>query len=219
MHVENVDRSAARSSAARSAYTPLLPPGPADMFWAEIAPRDHLVQMYQSCDAFLNALEGYVAGGLGSGESEVVIATKAHREALDERLRRRGFDIESLTAQDRYIALDAEETLARFMTTDGWPDEARFAALVRGLIRRASQAAASGQRAQQRSVRAFGEMVAVLWARGHSGATVRLEHLWHKLCQEEGLKLFCAYPRIAFAQDASTSMAEICALHSNVIPG
>src|SRR5688500_19228341 len=55
-----------------------------------------------------------------------------------------------------------------------------------------------------RSVRAFGEMVAVLWANGHNGATVRLEHLWHAFCQSEAFSLFCAYPKTGFTQDAST---------------
>ena len=57
-------------------------------------------------------------------------------------------------------------------------------------------------RAGGRRVRAFGEMVAVMWARGEQGATVRLEHLWHRLCQSEAFSLFCAYPRIGFTQDA-----------------
>lgn len=46
-----------------------------------------------------------------------------------------------------------------------------------------------------RRVRAFGEMVAVMWTRGQSGATVQLEHLWHRFCQTKAFSLFCAYPK------------------------
>jgi hypothetical protein len=60
-------------------------------------------------------------------------------------------------------------------------------------------------------------MVALLWAQGHSGATVRLEHLWHSLCQEEAFALFCAYPRTGFTQDATESIKEICETHSRVL--
>lgn len=70
-----------------------------------------------------------------------------------------------------------------------------------------------------RRVRAFGEMVALLWQRGQTGATVRLEHLWHRICEERGLSLFCAYPRIGFTKNAEESIAEICAAHSKVLQG
>ena len=66
---------------------------------------------------------------------------------------------------------------------------------------------------------AAGEMVAILWARGHTGATVRLEHLWHRLCATESFTLFCAYPKIGFTQDGPASIREICAAHSAVVPG
>ncbi len=54
-----------------------------------------------------------------------------------------------------------------------------------------------------RRVRAFGEMVAVLWDQGQNAATVRLEHLWHKLCPEEkDFSLFCTYPKAGFTDFA-----------------
>ena len=94
---------------------------------------------------------------------------------------------------------------------DGWPDETRFRAVVRELLTRA--------RGNGRRVRAFGEMVALLWARGDQGATVRLEYLWHQLCNTDGFSLFCAYPRIGFTGDSSQCISELCDLHSKVIPG
>ena len=97
------------------------------------------------------------------------------------------------------------ETLSLFMR-NGWPDDERFAECIRAIVDRA--------RAHDRPVRAFGEMVALLWAQGHNGATGRLEHLWHSLCQSEAFTLFCAYPRSGFTKDATESMQEICAAHS-----
>jgi hypothetical protein len=60
-------------------------------------------------------------------------------------------------------------------------------------------------------------MVALLWAQGQSGATVRLEHLWHEFCQSKAFSLFCAYPRSGFTKNADDSIREICAAHSKVI--
>ena len=54
---------------------------------------------------------------------------------------------------------------------------------------------------RQRRIRAFGEMVAILWAQGNDGATVRLEHLWNKFSQKAQFCLFCAYPKAGFTKD------------------
>ena len=181
-----------------------------EVFWGEMTPCDHAVQIYGTDEAFLDALEGFVAQGLHQGESAIIIATPEHRTSLARRLESRGLDLEKARARDQYIALDAETTLSEFMRAD-WPDDGLFARCVDSLIRRA--------RAHGRPVRAFGEMVALLWAQGHSGATVRLEHLWHQLCRERAFPLFCAYPRSGFTQDATVSLEEICATHDRLLGG
>ena len=179
-----------------------------DVFWGEIAPSEHVVQIYGDDGAFLDSLHGFVAGGLEAGEGVIVVATDAHLMALDERLRSKGIDVWSARGRDEYIPLDASETLNRFLM-NGWPDEYLFEQTVTELLSRAGR--------NDRRVRAFGEMVAVLWAQGLSGATVRLEHLWQGFCQANSFSLFCAYPRSGFTQDADASIQEICAAHSRVI--
>jgi hypothetical protein len=180
----------------------------AEIFWGEVSPCEHLVQFYEADSVFLDTLEGFVSGGLTAGESAIVIATPAHRQILEQRLTSRGFDVEHAKSQDQYIPLDAEQTLGLFMK-QGWPDDERFFKLVRELLTRA--------RRNGRKVRAFGEMVAIMWARGEHGATVRLEHLWHQLCSSEGFSLLCAYPKVGFTQNASASINEICAAHSKTV--
>ena len=179
-----------------------------EIFWGEISPCEHFVQIYKDDAVFLDALEGFVAGGLRAGEGVVVIATPAHLAGLERRLLAAGVDVKLATLQDQYIALDAKRTLAKFMVR-GWPDDVLFDRVVTDLLRRAGQGG--------RRVRAFGEMVALLWDEGHTGATVRLEHLWHRMCHERGFSLFCAYPRIGFTQGADLSIKEICAAHSKVV--
>ena len=179
-----------------------------EVFWGEIAPCEHAVQIYEDADVFLDSLEGFVAGGLRAGDGVVLIATREHLADLERRLATNGFDLDDARSVDQYIALDAGETLSQFMVKE-WPDERLFERLVTDVLTRAGRGG--------RRVRAFGEMVALMWARGHNGATVRLEHLWHGLCKKEAFSLFCAYPRSGFTKGADESIREICDVHSRVI--
>ena len=181
-----------------------------DVFWGEIAPCEHVVQIYENDEGFLDLLSGFVSGGVNAGECAVVIATAAHIEALNERLTAAGYSVSDLISQTQYIPLDAEETLSKFMVND-WPDENLFNKVISEVIKKA--------KGNNRKVRAFGEMVAILWAKGHIGATVRLEHLWNRFCENDAFCLFCAYPQSGFTQDASESVMHICSAHTKMITG
>lgn len=183
------------------------PTGP-EIFWGEVTPCEHLVQIYEDDDVFLDTLAGFAGGGIRSGDGVIIIATATHLEALRSRLTESGLDLAAAEAEDRYIPVDAEELLSRLVFR-GWPDDYLFRQGVTELLARAG---GGGRR-----VRAFGEMVAILWARGQNAATVRLEHLWQGICQNEGLSLFCAYPKSGFTQDANVSIQELCALHSRIV--
>lgn len=176
-------------------------------FWGEIAPNDHIVQIYEDEPTFLNSLEGFAGSGFLAGESVIVIGTEKHLKILNQRLLSHGFNINKLISDDKYLPLDAEEVLDNFMI-DNKPDETRFMKLVKGLVRRA--------RKEGRKVRAFGEMVAVLSSRGNSVATLELEHLWNKFCEKEPLCLFCAYPRNSMT---ITGKQHICSEHTKIISG
>jgi hypothetical protein len=181
-----------------------------NVFWGEIAPCDHVVQIYENDDVFLDLLNGFVSGGVNAGDCVIVIATVAHLKELDARLENLGFNISDLIAKNLYLPVDAEQMLSEFMVND-WPDETLFMSTVSDLIVKAKM--------DNRQVRAFGEMVAILWAKGQVGATVRLEHLWNKFCETQAFCLFCAYPQSGFTQDASESVMHICGAHSKMIAG
>ena len=183
----------------------------ADVFWGEIAPTDHLVQIYENDDVVLDSLEGFVTSGFKAGESVVIIATEEHLDALNNRLIANEFDLNEFQSTHQYIPLDAHKTLEKFMI-NGWPNESLFMEAVKEVI-----ALARGK--NNRKTRAYGEMVAILWGQGHSGATVHLEHLWNIFCAKETLCLFCAYPKTGFTQDAKASMEHICSTHTMIIAG
>jgi hypothetical protein len=165
------------------------------------------VQLYACDTSFLDALEGYVAAGIRGGDAIIVIATPAHRALLEQRLAEGGFDVRTAAARGQYIALDARATLDRFVV-DGWPDETRFRALIGDLVATA--------REHYPCVRAFGEMVGLLWAEGRHAATLELERLWTRLCHEERFPLFCAYSQAIFADPGAAE--PIRAAHARVCP-
>ena len=177
-------------------------------FWGEIPPGEHIAQFYDSDAVFLDTLAGFIGGGLIAGETTIVIATAPHLNALEQRLDRARVEVAQAIIEGRYIAMNAETALARFMV-EQWPDDQLFTEFVTALIVRGQQ---NGRR-----VRAFGEMVALLWSRGNIAATIRLERLWQGLCTSQNFSLLCAYPKTGCSEDASISIAEICAAHSRVI--
>lgn len=179
-------------------------------FWGELAPAEHSVQIYRDESSFMDSLEGYVGSGLRAGDAVIVIATAGHLHELEKRMRGNWIDLDRARWEGRYIAVLAQETLSRFMM-NGMPDETLFRQVVSDLLARA--------RTRGRKVRAFGEMVATLWAEGNEDAAIRLEHLWSRLQAVEQFPLFCAYPRSHFKLDATASIQSICAAHSRVIPG
>ena len=180
------------------------------VFWAEMSPCEHVVQIYGDDRVFLDGLEGFVGNGLRQGEAVIVIATAMHLHGLEERLRRNGVDVDRARRENRYITRLAEETLHGFMVDD-WPDENLFRAAMEALI-------TMGRGDSRRKVRAFGEMVAILWSGGHHAATIHLELLWSKVCAAEKFPLYCAYPRDTFSRNATESIVEICRIHSRVAP-
>lgn len=180
-------------------------------FWKDIAPCDHLVQVYENEKIFLDTLEGFAGTGLIHDESVVIIATRTHLDALENRLRHQRFNMDEMKMQNRYIAIDADEILTQFMSGN-WPDEAKFQEIMSEIITRA-------QGPGNRKVRAFGEMVAVLWERGLKVATVFLEGLWEQLRDRENFMLFCAYPHTSFHASAPNALESICKTHSKVIDG
>ena len=180
------------------------------VFWGEIALCDHVVQVYENDNLFLSALEGFIGSGFLAGDAVIIIATNEHLAAIETRLTNQGFDIELFKARDQFIALEANEMLSKFMLNN-WPDEKLFFETITSLLERVQQ--------KDRKIRAFGEMVALLWEQGLNGATVQLENLWNQLHKKSQFTLFCAYPKIGFTQDIHSSMDKICCEHSKIIDG
>ena len=183
--------------------------------WHESDHRGHVVQFYSDDSYLLEELSRFIGTALGAGDSAVVIATQKHLDGLALRLKSRGFDLARAARHGRYIALEASETLSKFMVGAS-PDPQRFRDVIVPALERTS-AAAEGEK---RRVVAFGEMVALLWAEGQVDAAIRLEQLWNELARTHTFSLRCAYPIKGFGQQQhGTPFLKICSEHSAVIPG
>jgi hypothetical protein len=177
--------------------------------WRGTGKSDHFVQLYHTDEFLIECLAGFISDGIWKSERAIIIATAAHRNALEERLRQKGVDVASSIVTGQYLALDAQEMLAKFMV-EKMPDREAFNATIGRLI---EDVTGGG-----RQLRAFGEMVALLWTDGNREAAIALEQLWNDLSRKHPFALFCAYP--ASCSGASTgqvNLEHICSSHSCVI--
>jgi signal transduction histidine kinase/ActR/RegA family two-component response regulator len=178
--------------------------------WAERGSTEHFVQFYEADGFLLNSLSDYIGKAIVSGDGALVVATQSHRDGLDELLHANGLDVINAKLRGSYVSLDAGDTLAKFMV-GGTPDPERFNQIVGGVI----SSVADGRS----NIRAFGEMVALLWAEGNFDGALRLETLWNELQKVHSFSLFCAYPMNEFSGERFMEMhGSICGVHSRVFP-
>jgi hypothetical protein len=67
------------------------------------------------------------------------------------------------------------------------------------------------------SVRAYGEMVDLLWKDGSQKAAIRLEMLWNQLAQTREFSLLCGYSMGNFYKKAG--IEDIFCQHSHILEG
>jgi signal transduction histidine kinase/ActR/RegA family two-component response regulator len=177
--------------------------------WNVGGPHSHSVQFYESDNFLVDSLSRWFDDGLSRDGSCIFIGTDEHRAGLEERLSRNGINLASLRQHGRYTCLDASETLSRFMV-DGWPEEALFKEAIDRVLDGASH---HGQ------VRAFGEMVALLWANGNRHGALRLEEIWNAYMATRSFSLCCAYPLKGFGENDDPALfMKVCEQHGPVLP-
>lgn len=171
---------------------------------------DHIAQTYQDPAALAESVAEYLAAGLRAGEAAIVIARPQHRRRFIGALARLELNAQALVEQGQLRFLDAEETLALFMT-GGMPQWDRFQQAVGGLI--------ADARLRYPRVRAYGEMVDVLWQQGSRDAAIRLEEYWNDLGKLQAFALFCAYFMDPLDSKAYAGPLQcVCKVHSHLIP-
>lgn len=183
-----------------SSWTPLALPASA----AE-QPSGHAVHFYDDDAALVAQLAAYVGAGLADGEICLVIASAPHLLGMQHSLALSR--LARPEGQGRLVAVDADETLDRFMR-EGWPDPELFDASVGALVRDCLD--------EGLPVRGFGEMVGMLHARGQLAAAIQLEKLWEALHADVAFPVLCAYPALGSEQEQADVREHVQARHTHL---
>ncbi len=169
----------------------------------------HAVQFYGTDESLFTTVANFLAAGLVAGQPSVVIATPSHRISIVNHLRDRLIDCDRALRNGDLVLLDAEATLDLFMVHDE-PDAELFESNVGRLL----DQAINGR--PRIVLRAYGEMVDVLWKQGRSEAAIKLEILWNKLAVKYNFALLCGYSMGSFYKQTQ-QLEEVIALHTDVI--
>lgn len=170
---------------------------------------DHMVAIYDVDEELVSAVAAFLGEALAQGGAAVVIATDAHRRALDAALEAQGHPLEVLIAMGRYRPLDANVTLDTFMR-DGRPDAGKFASAIGAILHDVVRSTGP--------VRLFGEMVGLLWEDGNLAGAIELETLWNEVAAHHTFALFCAYAMSSLETSADlTAVKRMCDQHSSVL--
>ena len=183
--------------------------------WVELLSRpvekSHIVQIYRETSTLRNTVSHYLSDGFRNGESAAVIATKDHWSEFRKGLKDRRHDPERLEREGRLAVLDARSTLDGFMR-QGMPVEALFHETIAPVLKSLSSSGAP-------TIRAYGEMVSLLWNNRQYDAAVRLEELWNELAESLNFSLLCAYQGDALAPEFHGRTAQgVFQQHSHMVP-
>lgn len=182
------------------------------MFLEGAPPAGHAVQVYSELAELAASVGTFLDAGFRAGEPAVVIAAAGHTQAFLAELERRGHDVDELQAQGLLSCCDAENTLASFMDGDV-PSSERFEETVGGLLDEVAR------RYPEKTIRAFGEMVDLLFQQGQQGTAIALEELWNRALESRRCALLCGYELDVFDMDTQTSaLPEIIRTHTHPRP-
>jgi anti-sigma regulatory factor (Ser/Thr protein kinase) len=163
--------------------------------------QEHAVQFYEHDTELTASVGAQLADALDEGAAAVVIATPEHRLNFERELKRLGVD-----PAGRLRLLDAAVMLER-LTDNGRIDPEAFRRVIGGVVRDAAR--------DGRTVWAYGEMVALLWAEGKVASALELEQLWNELQATLEFSLLCAYPSsLAADPQHAEAIGEVCRLHT-----
>jgi hypothetical protein len=167
----------------------------------------HSVQFYKDSDGLCEIVGGFLATGLTQGDPALIIATPQHRSQIIACLQARGFDTDALKRSGELTTLDAGGALALFLA-DCDPNPASFRYSIGGIIQQICE------KRPGTVLRAYGEMVDMLWKDGREVAAIRVETLWNELANSHAFNLLCGYSMGHFYKDSA--LAAIKAQHSHL---
>ena len=180
----------------------------------DLAPEQHLVQLYADADdaALLANVACYVAAGLKRKNGVLLLVPLDRWERLRAELDACDVEYGRAMEEGTLLVLDAG-AIAREVIVDGEASRLRFLETV-GLA-----ASSLLVRKDLSGLRAYGELVGMLWSEGRAEVAARIEKFWNELLRADGFSLFCAYPVDVFGADfGSSRMDEVLCAHTQLLP-
>jgi hypothetical protein len=175
--------------------------------------RGHFVQLYQADELALTKNVGtYLCEGMKRGDGILVIVTPEHRQLFSRQLDLFGGHTEAAIEKKQLVFLDAHDTLAQFMVS-GQPDWHLFERVVSAAMREVRSLTANA------GLRAYGEMVGVLWKSRQFAAAIRLEQLWNRMLEQSSFSLYCAYAIDVFGKEFHVANLDgVLCTHTHLVP-
>lgn len=172
------------------------------------SPPRHAATFYDSEESLVSTVTTFLNDGLIAGEPALVIATAEHRAAIEARLQAGHVEVVTAKRTGDLVMLDAEDMVGTFMV-NGSPDPNAFGRTFGSIMRQV-------QRGRARTpIRAYGEIVNVLWQQRATGAAIQVEMLWNKLATSLEFSLLCSYAMGNFFKQAE-ELQDVCRLHTRV---
>lgn len=164
------------------------------------ANRRHEIVFCADEETLLNSLAQFIGAAFSISNPAIVWATELHRNALTDKLRAQGIDINAAFRRGIYISADVSERADINQTQQ----------VVEGLRAAASKAGKAHPR-----VAVCGERAGCLWAEGNVEEAIRLEQLWNELAATQDLDIRCVYPAPS-SHDGDQALEAICSEHGAV---
>jgi len=172
----------------------------------------HDVQFYKTDQYLVDTVVSFLGDGIRAGQPIIVIATDTHRRAFVDTLMARNLDPDKLYSGQLAVWLDARETLAAFME-GSVPNRELFYATVGSVFERLVE------KRYYLVVRAYGEMVDLLYKDGNIEGAIVLEQLWNELANQYKYSLLCGYCVDNFLHEAGVEgFRRVCDHHRGALP-
>lgn len=171
----------------------------------------HVVRIYRKSSFLQRSVVSWVKPALDHGGGAVLVCTTGNASRILSGMREEGLDAASLADEGRIVVVPAEEFMRGFMR-NGRPDEATFARLAGNVFAKVREACGG------RDVRAWGEMVNLLWKRGNAAGARALEDAWNGVIATERIRLLCSYD-VSDVDSAEYGRLwdDVCATHGRLI--
>ena len=173
----------------------------------------HAVHFYKDSQSLAQVAASFLSEGIRAGERVVIVSTPTHFAAIAKAVERLGFDPAQLKKSGKWIAFDARRTLSSLRAAGGRIDLTRFKVQFVDVV---------GDWYTSNpglSMRAYGEMVDLLYRDGDIAGALQLEELWTDLAAVHKFPMLCAYAVNSFFKEprGSSRFSDVCRHHTHVI--